>query len=112
MDSLISLKQSIVKEIEFNYEVCSIKENQIIELLGYDADNIPEPVLESISFILKALPGKVRMKGGYKIFNPRKVKFNADNFIIDSRVFNCGKVIYSSLKNSETMAFLIASIGE
>ena len=27
-------------------------------------------------------------------------------------LFSCGKIIYSSLKNSETIAFLISSIGE
>ena len=112
MDSLISLKQSIVKEFEFNYEACQITENHIIELLGYDADTVPEPVSETIRFILVDLPVKVRLKSGYKIFNPRKVRLTGDYFIIDNRNFNCGKIIYSSLKNSETIAFMISSVGE
>jgi len=111
MDSLVSLKQSIVKEFEFNYEACSISENHVIELLGYDADTVPEPVLETIRFILLDLPGKVRLKSGYKIFSPRKVKLSCDNFSIDNRTFNCGKIIYSSLKDSETIAFLISCVG-
>lgn len=111
MDSLISLKQSIVKEFKFNYEACAISENHIIELLGYDADTVPEPVLESIIFILKELPNKVRLQSGYKIFSPRKVKLNVDSFTIDSRTFSCGKIIYSSLKNSDSIAFLISSVG-
>jgi hypothetical protein len=112
MDSLISLKQSIVKEFEFNYEACSITENQIIELLGYDADTVPEPILETMNIILQDLPGKVKLQSGYKIFNPRKVKLSGNNFVIENRTFTCGKIIYSSLKNSETIAFLIASVGE
>jgi len=112
MDNLISLKQSIVKEFEFNYESCSISEKSIVELLGYDADTVPEPVLETIIFIIEKLPSKVRLQSGYKIFNPRKVKLCGDNFNIDNRTFNCGKIIYSSLKNSETIAFLISSVGE
>ncbi len=111
MDSLISLKQSIVKEYKFNYEACTISENHIIELLGYDVDTVPEPVLETIIFIIEELPNKVRLQSGYKIFNPRKVKLNGDSFTIDSRTFSCGKIIYSSLKNSETLAFLISSLG-
>lgn len=112
MDGTISLKQSIIKEIEFNFENCAISENNIIELLGYDADTVPEPVLETIGFILNELPNKVRLQSGYKIFNPKKVKLSGDSFTIDNRTFNCGKIIYSSLKNSETIGFLISSIGE
>jgi hypothetical protein len=112
MDNLLSLKQSIVKEYEFNYESCSINEIKIIELLGYDADTVPEPVMETISSIIKQLPSKVRLQSGYKIFNPRKVKLDGDYFNIDNRTFSCGKIIYSTLKNSDTIAFLISSIGD
>jgi hypothetical protein len=111
MDSLNLLKQSIVKEFKFNYEACAISENHIIELLGYDADTVPEPVLETIIFILEELPNKVRLQSGYKVFSPRKVKLNGDSIIIDSRTFSCGKIIYSSLKNSDSIAFLISSVG-
>lgn len=112
MDSLSSLKQSIVKEFKFNYESCFISENNIVEVLGYDADTVPEPVIETIIFVLNELPDKVKLQSGYKIFNPSKVQLNGNNFIIDSRTFNCGKIIYSSLKNSETIAFLISSVGK
>jgi Vitamin B12 dependent methionine synthase, activation domain len=112
MESSLTLKHSILKEFKFNYEDCAISENHIVELLGYDADNVPEPVSETIKFLLNELPEKVRLQSGYKIFNPRKVKLNGDSFFIDNRLFSCGKIIYSSLKNSETIAFLISSIGE
>ena len=112
MDNLLSLKQSIVKEYEFNYESCSVNEIKIIELLGYNVDTVPEPVMETIISILEQLPTKVRLQSGYKIFNPRKVNLHGDYFIIDNRTFNCGKIIYSSLKNSDTISFLIVSIGE
>lgn len=112
MENLFSIKQSIIKEFEFNYETCSISENKIITLLGYDEDTVPEPVLETINIILDALPSKVRLQSGYKIFNPRKVKLSYDSFIIDNRKFNCGKIICSSLKNSETLTFIISSVGE
>jgi hypothetical protein len=112
MENLLSIKQSIVKEFKLNYDSCSISENYVIQLLGYDADTIPDPVLEVIKFILGELPDKVKLQSGYKIFNPRKVQLTGDNFIIDNRTFSCGKIIYSSLKNSETIAFLISSLGE
>lgn len=112
MESSLTLKHSILKEFKFNYEDCVISENHIVELLGYDADNVPEPVLETIKFLLDRIPEKIRLQSGYKIFNPRKVKLNGDSFFIDNRLFSCGKIIYSSLKNSETIAFLISSIGK
>jgi hypothetical protein len=112
MESSLTFKHSILKEFKFNYDNCAISENHIVELLGYDADNVPEPVLETIKFSLDRIPEKIRLQSGYKIFNPRKVKLNGDSFFIDNRLFSCGKIIYSSLKNSETIAFLISSIGK
>ena len=112
MESSITLKHSILKEFKFNYDDCAISENHILELLGYDADNVPEPVLETIIFLLDRIPEKISLQSGYKIFNPRKVKLNGDSFFIDNRLFSCGKIIYSSLRNSETIAFLISSLGE
>jgi hypothetical protein len=112
MEGIIQLKKSVVREFEFSYEVCSISENKFIELLGYDAEFIPEPVLEAINYILKNLSEKVRLQSGYKIFDPRKVKFNDFNFIIDNKIFNCGKIIYAPLKNSDTLAILVATVGE
>jgi hypothetical protein len=112
MEKMLSIKQSIVKEFKFNYDSCTINENYIIHLLGYDEDSIPDPVLEVIKFILNELPDKVKLQSGYKIFNQRKVQLTGYNFIIDNKTFNCGKIIYSSLKNSETIAFLISSLGK
>ena len=112
MESLVTIKQSIIKEFKFNYQNCSISENKIIELFGYDVFTIPEPVLETIRYLLNELPNKVRLQSGFKIFNPQKVKLSRDNFTIDNITFNCGKIIYSSLKNSETFAFILSSIGE
>ena len=112
MDNLLSLKQTILKEFEFNYESCSVNEIKIIELLGYNADTVPEPVMETVGSIIEQLPTKVRLQSGYKIFNPRKVNLQGEYFTIDNRTFSCGKIIYSSLKNSDTIAFLVSSIGE
>ena len=112
MNDLVQLKKSIVRELDYSYEACSISENQIIEILGYNTDNVPEPVLDAVSLIIKNLPGKTRYKSGYKIFKPGKVRFDDHRFIIDNKNFNCGKIIYSQLKNSDTIAFIIASVGE
>lgn len=112
MENLLSIKQSIIKEFEFNYENCAVSENQIIELLGYDVDTVPEPVLETIGFILNDLPNKVRLHSGYKICNSRKVKLFSNSFTVDNRTFNCGNIIYSSIKNSESIIFLVSSLGE
>lgn len=112
MDSIISVKQSIVKEFAFDYDECIINENTIIELLGYDYDTVPEPVEESIKYILDVLTDKAKLKSGYKIFKPGKVKLDDKKFIIDNRLFSCGKIIYSSLKNSDSISFLVASIGK
>ncbi len=112
MDNLKQLKQPIIKQFKFDYSDNPISEEHVLTLLGYDLETVPEPIIESIHLILEVYPTKLNIRSGYKIFNPRKVKFHNDCFIVDNRNFNCGKIIYNNLKDSETLAFIVLTIGE
>lgn len=106
------LNQSVIEEFIFDYNDIVFNEIEIIELLGYDDENVPDPVLESINNIFKNLPDKVNPKGGFKIFPSRKVKLDKEKFEIDNKIFNSERIISSHLKDSDTVAFMVATIGD
>ncbi|MBP9549917.1 MAG: hypothetical protein KBE86_12240 [Chitinophagales bacterium] len=111
MDYNVQLKTSIVEEFKFEYDDSYLTEDQIINLLGYDNESVPEPIVDSIRSILEILPTKVDYKSGFKVFNPRKVSVDKECFVIDNRKFDSGKIINVNLKDSETIGFLVATIG-
>lgn len=111
MDNIVQLKTSIVEEFKFEYDDSYLTEDQIINLLGYDNESVPEPIVDSIRSILEILPTKVDYKSGFKVFNPRKVSVDKECFVIDNRKFDSGKIINVNLKDSETIGFLVATIG-
>ncbi|HMN24299.1 MAG TPA: vitamin B12 dependent-methionine synthase activation domain-containing protein [Ignavibacteriaceae bacterium] len=111
MDNNVQLKTSIVEEFKFEYDDSYLTEDQIINLLGYDNESVPEPIVDSIRSILEILPTKVDYKSGFKVFNPRKVSVDKECFVIDNRKFDSGKIINVNLKDSETIGFLVATIG-
>ena len=111
MSDISTLKNSIVEEFNFEYDDSYLTEDQIINLLGYANESVPEPIIDSIKSILEILPAKVDYRSGYKVFKPRKVTIDKDFFLIDNQKFDSGKIINSNLQNSETIGFLIATIG-
>lgn len=106
-----SLNDPLLKEFSFDYADISINDSQIIKILGYNNDSVPEPIIESITEIIKLFKEKIKPKSGYKIFNPEKIKFNDCQILIEDKIFNCGKMIYSCLSESESLTIMVATIG-
>jgi len=111
MANISSLKKTIIEEFKFEYDDSYLTEDQIINLLGYDNESVPEPIVDSIKSILEILPAKVEFKSGIKVFNPRKVSIDKEFFLIENRKFDSGKIINANLNDSETIGFLVATIG-
>ena len=111
MMNLEILNKSQIQQFRLDYSSCAINISQIISSMGYDDETVPDPVLESLESIIKILPSKVDLQSGFKLFNQRKFKLENENFSIDNRVFNCGKIIRSNLENSDTLAFIVSSLG-
>ncbi len=112
MNETSVLNQSVIEEFTFDYNDIVFNEIEIIHLLGYDDENVPDPVLESINNIFKYLPDKVNLRGGFKIFPSRKVKLGKEKFEIENKIFNSEKIITSHLKDVDTIAFMVATIGD
>ena len=105
------LTQSHIKEFNPSYTDFVINIDQIISLLGYDNETVPDPVLDSLEAIIRLIPEKVNLKSGFKIFNQGSVVIEDGKFIVDNQVLNCDKIIYPNLKNADSLAFIISTLG-
>ncbi len=112
MKTLEIFNQTYIVELNLSYTECAVNIEHIIRLLGYDYETVPEPVLESLESIIRILPTKVKMRSGFKIFSSKKVNIDHDKFTIYNQVFNCGNIIHSYLKDSDTVAFIISTLGD
>ena len=111
MENIELLTQPHIKEFNPSYTDIVINIDQIISLLGYNNETVPDPVLDSLEAIIQMIPEMVDLKSGFKIFNPGSVIIEDGKFIVDNQVFNCDKIIYSNLKNADTLAFIISTLG-
>ena len=111
MDKIDVIKQSYVKEFNFNYNDCGVNLNQIISLLGYNIETVPGPVLESLESIIQTIPSILKLQSGFKIFDSRKIKLVSKGFTIEDQTFDCGTIIQSNLKDSDTLVFIISTLG-
>ena len=112
MSNFEKLNHSFVKEYNLSYTDCAVSIKHLISLLGYDIDTVPDLVLESLESLTQIIPEKVKLQSGFKIFKPGKFKIGDGNFTIDSRIFNCDKIICSNLNDSDTVAFIVSTLGD
>ena len=112
MNNFEILNQSSIKDYSLSYADCAINIEQIISLIGYDIETVPDPVLDSLEEIIRMIPKKVNLKSGFKIFNRSSVIIKDGKIFVDNQVFNCDKIIYSNLKDSDTIAFIVSTLGD
>ncbi len=112
MNDISLINNSVIKEFKYEYDESYLSEEEIINLIGYDCASVPEPVADSITSLLKILPDKVDYKSGFKIFNPNNVIIDKVFFKIENQKFDSGKIINVNLRDSETIGFLVATIGK
>ncbi len=111
MSNFFSLNKSVIKEFHFENINHQVDENRIIKLLGYEKANAPEPVIDSIQQALKEMESVLSFTGGYKIFESNLVEIDKKFVKIGGITFDTGKIISFNLKGSDTIAIIVATIG-
>ncbi|HMN48300.1 MAG TPA: vitamin B12 dependent-methionine synthase activation domain-containing protein [Ignavibacteriaceae bacterium] len=112
MSNIFSLNKSVINEFHFDNINHQVDENRIIKLLGYEKANAPEPVIDSIQQSLKELQSVLSFTGGYKIFESDLVEIDKKFVKIGGITFDTGKIISFNLKGSDTIAIIVATIGD
>jgi hypothetical protein len=90
----------------------TLTDKKIIKLLKYNDNNVPEPVIDSISNSLNKIENYSSFVGGYKIFDVNQVEIEKDKIIVDKHILNTQKIISFGLKKSETISIIVGTIGE
>ena len=101
----------IIKEFESEKLCAQINEKHIIRVLGYENENVPEPVVDSVKQAFNEINQFVRLKGGYKIFDTKSFEIKKDHIKIESVEFKTGKIITANLRGSEYLSVIIVTIG-
>lgn len=112
MSNFFSLNKSVINEFHFENINHQVDENRIIKLLGYEKANAPEPVIDSIQQALKEMESVLSFTGGYKIFESNLVEIDKKFVKIGGITFDTGKIISFNLKGSDTIAIIVATIGD
>lgn len=111
MSNIFSLNKTVIKEFRFEKINHNVDENRIISLLGYDKNSVPAPVFDSIYQSINAINKIAHFTGGFKIFNSKFVDVDKKQVKIGKSVFDTDKIISFNLKGSETIAVIVATIG-
>lgn len=112
MDDSSVNSSSKTKQFSLKLDDLNITISRLIKLLGYNKSNVPVQVSESINSILDYIRKGMTVKSGYKRFDANFIRVNHSCFTVDDVTFNCGKIIAKYLMNSESLIFLVASIGD
>ncbi|MDY0082298.1 MAG: vitamin B12 dependent-methionine synthase activation domain-containing protein [Ignavibacteriaceae bacterium] len=110
-DDLIH-KFNDVQEYEFNLNDLNISQTFIIKSLGYSERNVPEPVAENTKNIIEYFDREMNIKCGYKRFENSIIKTSSSNFSVSDINFDCKKIIGKYLKGSESLIFIVATLGD
>ncbi len=101
-----------VKEYKFNLNDLNISQTYFIRSLGYSESNIPGQVAESVHNIIGYFDKEMNIKCGYKKFDNSAVKIYSSGFSAENQDFNCKKIIGKYLRGSESIIFLVTSLGD
>ena len=101
----------MTKEFQFDFEELSVCTNEIVELMGFEKGEIPDPFPELINAGLEKAPEFTKIKGGYKIFQPVVVESQNRKIQIESQTFSPAKVVTTQLKNATSAALFACTAG-
>lgn len=112
MDKINTINQSIIKEFSSEGICHKLNEKRITKILGYEEETVPGLVTDSIKTAFNDIPQLLSLKGGYKIIDPKIVSFSNDQIKVADIYLNTKNIISFNLKHSETLAIIVATIGD
>lgn len=105
-------KSNAIQEYQFNLNDLNLSQAYIIKSLGYSELNVPVPVAENVKNIFEYFLKEMKIKCGYKRFDSSEVKIFNSGFSVQDLSFDCKKIIGKYLIGSESLIFLVATLGD
>ena len=98
---------------KFNFDELNISGDILPPLMGYDDPAmIPDPVLESVTELMKQGPEICNIRGGYVLTDEITVDSQNNTVHSHGQRFDTKKIVTSQLRNSEFAAWFVCTAGE
>lgn len=98
------------REYSIDYKNIEVTSNEIISSIGYLEPVIPEMVLLQIHNVRNEVDKYCQIKGGFRIINDIVVENN--HFILEGITFQTDKIIARSLRQADSIAIFVCTVGE
>lgn len=102
----------MIKEFEYSFDELEIVEEDLIELLGFEPDAIPDPFPELIATALSEASNYCSIKGGFKIFDTIKIDVSRETVQINHQTFSPSKIVATQFKSATSLCVFICTAGE
>ncbi|MBS4036192.1 MAG: hypothetical protein KGZ85_17145 [Ignavibacterium sp.] len=100
-----------IRKIIFHPKDVNISKSELAFSLGYSDQNIPALVNEAIDQSIELIHQNVMPSGGIVILNDKNINIEKDRIVIDDICLLSEKIISKYLNNADTIAILVATIG-
>ena len=100
-----------VFEVAINLSHLNVNHHEVGLTLGYEKNKIPTHFADIINEIISNLPERCDIKAGYRLAEIEKSKDRKDGLVIGNNFFKMDKIVTGQIKNSESAALFICTIG-
>ena len=100
-----------VFEVAINFSHLNVNRIEVGLTLGYEENKIPSHFADLIDEIISQLPERCDIQAGYYLAEVEKPKDRKDGLVIGSIFFKMDKIVTGQIKNSESAALFLCTIG-
>lgn len=102
---------SMIKEFEFTFKELNIVPDDLLELLGFENGETPEPFPELIEQALHEGAKLCAAKGGYRYFSEVDINTDAATITLEGKTFSPSKIVSTQLKSSSAAVLFACTAG-
>jgi len=93
------------------FDQLAITSEDIVRVLGYSEQQVPEYFHEHVKTILAEAPKRCTIRAGYKILSVHSVEHRRNDIAVDDIVFHVDKIIAAQFRKAESAALFVCTIG-
>jgi hypothetical protein len=102
----------MVHTFHYTFDELEIVPANIVELLGFESGEIPEPFPELIGKALSEAPEFCSIRGGYAIFDNIEINPLNGTLRINDQCFSPSEIVLTQFSNAAKLAVFVGTAGE
>jgi hypothetical protein len=100
-----------MQQFTFSFNELDVDRCEAEQLLGFEPGQLPEPFNSMLTGAIEAAPELCQIQAGYRLFHAPVFNKDPYKISVEGVSFLPGKIVYSQLKSSESVALFIATAG-